>query len=127
MSTWHRFIGLPYLYNADPTKGEGADCFNLVWHILATEGVPHPPFQPQWRELAEQGGRRGRATLLVEWRAGMKRLPESEQYALTLFRNRVRLGVGIVVDEGLLIVDEIKGVRWIPLTLLKPLVYWTFR
>lgn len=57
----------------------------------------------------------------------MRRLPEPEQYALTLFRNSGGLGVGIVMSEGLLVVDEVKGVRWIPLTLLKSLVYWTFR
>ena len=62
------------------------------------------------------------------WRDSMVELSTAEENALTLFRNGPNgLGVGIVVDDGLLIVHHRRGVRWVPLSFMPDLRFYTFR
>lgn len=123
MKYWHRYLGLPFKEGADPEDGDGADCFLMVWRILETEGVPHPPFQDYWRRLAELG----RADELEQvWMEYMKPIKAPREMALTFFKYPPRVGVGIVIDDGLLAVHNRRGVCWIPLSNLRQIQFWEF-
>ena len=54
-------------------------------------------------------------------------IDEPEEYAVTLFDNgESGLGMGVVVDGGLLMVHHRRGVCWLPIRLLKKLRYRRF-
>jgi hypothetical protein len=122
---WKRWIGLPHRFNADPEDGVAADCVLMVWRILDDAGVDHPHFDAYWMELAQSNRWR---ELEVLWRAGTVELNEPVEYAVTLFRNGPKgLGVGIVVDNGLLMVHHRRGVAWVPLDYIPNLRFYGFR
>jgi len=55
-------------------------------------------------------------------------IDKPEEYAVTLLENsETGVGLSVVVDGGLLIAHHRKGVRWVPLRLLKKLQYSRFR
>jgi hypothetical protein len=122
---WTRWIGLPHEFGADPENGIGADCLLMAWRILEDADIKHPPFNAYWLETARQ---KRWSEIEMLWRDGMVELSNAEEYALTLFRNGPNgLGVGIVVDDGLLIVHHKRGVRWVPLSFMPNLRFYTFR
>ena len=122
---WTRWIGLPHEFGADPENGVGADCLVMAWRILDHAGIKHPPFNAYWLEAARQNRW---SEIEMIWRDSMVELSTAEENALTLFRNGPNgLGVGIVVDDGLLIVHHRRGVRWVPLSFIPDLRFYTFR
>ena len=55
-------------------------------------------------------------------------IDEPEEYAVTLTENgETGVGLAVVVDDGLLVAHHRKGVRWLPIRLLKKLQYRRFR
>lgn len=120
--TWHQFLGLPHALAADPVDGEGADCLLLALRVLDEAGRPHPPADLNWFELAAQHRWNEIETIFHEF---VEPVAEKEPYAITLLKNGpAGLGVGIVVDDGLLITHHRRGVIWIPPSALKPLQYY---
>ena len=123
--TWHQFLGLPHALAADPLDGVGADCLLLAFRVLDEVERPHPPVNPYWFELAGQHRWNEIETLFHEF---VESVAEKEPYAITLLKNGpVGLGVGIVVDNGLLITHHKRGVVWVPPSALKPLPYYRFK
>jgi hypothetical protein len=121
---WTSWIGLPHRFGADPEDGEGADCLIMVWKVLDAAGLHHPELDSQWLEMAKA---RRWVELQALWQAGTEPA-EFQQHAVTLFKNGpAGLGVGVVVDNGLLIVHHRRGVSWVPRSALRPLSYCTFR
>jgi hypothetical protein len=97
----------------------------MVWHILDEAGIEHPEFDHQWLELAKQERWR---KLERMWADATVQLQEPEENAVTLFRNGpAGLGVGIVVDDGLLLVHHRRGVHWVPLSYMPNLRFYRFR
>jgi hypothetical protein len=124
MPTWMRWIGLPHGFGAHPEDGIACDCLLMVWSVLDEAGVHHPPFVQEWLDLAREGHWRDLQKL---WDAGTRILQEPQPYAVTLFHNGPNgLGVGVVVDDGLLMVHHKRGVCWIPLAVMKRLPYYEF-
>lgn len=121
---WHQWIGLPHRFRADPRDGEGADCLLMVWAVLDTAGVPHPEFDAAWLDLAEWGRHQRLAEI---YRDITIPLEEPEEYATTLFSTARTIGIGIVVDDGLLHVHHRRGVQWTPLNQCKPLEFRKFQ
>lgn len=124
MACWHRWIGLPHVLGANPEDGLGCDCLVMVWAVLTEAGVPHPPFEQHWLDLARSGHWPDLERL---WDSATRQLPGPEPYAVTLFHNGpAGLGVGVVVDDGLLMVHHKRGVCWIPLAVMRRLPYYSF-
>jgi hypothetical protein len=122
---WKRWIGLPHEFGADPEDGQAADCLLMVWRILDDAGIPHPVFDQHWLEMAKQ---KRWAELETMWTDATTELEHAEPYAVTLIRNGpAGLGVGIVLDGGLLLVHHRRGVRWVPLSFMTSLRFYRFR
>ena len=120
---WHRWIGLPHQFRADPNDGQGADCLIMTWHVLDTAGVPHPALNAEWLNMAERGDYEALAKL---YRGSTISLDKPEAHAMTMFRAADHIGIGVVVDGGLLHVNRRKGVRWIPVERCKKMQYRRF-
>ena len=124
MPTWMRWIGLPHAFGANPKDGVACDCVLMVWAVLDEAGVQHPPFEQDWLTLAEAGEW---AALEELWTSGTRELTTPEPYAVTLLHNGpAGLGVGVVIDDGLLMVHHKRGVYWAPLSAFKRLPFYTF-
>lgn len=123
MKHWHQYIGLPHIFKADPEDGEGADCLIMTWNVLAYDNIPHPPLDLGWLDLAERGEWEKLKTLWLE----NTKPCDAQEYAMTLFDEPTHLGLGIIVDNGLLFAHHTKGVKWLPLKRLTNLRYRTFR
>jgi hypothetical protein len=125
ISNWRSFLGLPHRLAADPLHGEAADCFLVACAVLAEAGIRHPEADPAWFELARQGRW---SELQHIWTAITEPLPGPEPFAVTLVTNGpAGLGVGVVIDNGLLITHHKRGVTWVPLSVMKPLSYFRFK
>jgi cell wall-associated NlpC family hydrolase len=123
MRDWRSYIGLPYVFGADPAEGSGADCLVLVMGILDDLGLPHPPFD-SWLPLAQKGAW---PQLELIWRKNTEPLEQAQPGAVTLLKNgRAGLGLAVVIDGGLLMVHHRRGVVWVPLHLLKPFPFCRF-
>ena len=121
---WHRWIGLPHQFRADPNDGLGADCLIMTWHVLDAAGVPHPALNAEWLNMAERGDYEALAKL---YRGSTIALDKPEAHAMTMFRAADHIGIGVVVDGGLLHVNRRKGVRWIPVERCKKMEYRRFK
>jgi len=124
MQTWMRWIGLPHKFGVHPSSGEGADCVLMVWSILDEAGVYHPPFDENWLTLAKEDKWN---ELQLLWNSSTRQLSKPQQYAVCLFNNGpAGLGVGVVIDNGVLMVHHKRGVTWVPLITLHRLTYCEF-
>lgn len=122
---WHAWIGLPHKFGADPRQGKAADCVRMVWAILDNAGIPHPEFDYEWLQLARSGEW---DLLQLLWEQATEPLTAPEEHAVCLFENGpAGLGVGIVVDDGVLIVHHQRGVCWAPYRALKTVEYCRFK
>jgi hypothetical protein len=92
--------------------------------VRRSAGLFMPDLDPEWFAMAAAGRW---ALLLQEWRRLM--IPcRLEPYALVLHCQPLGLGVGVVVDDGLLIVHHRRGAQWLPMAVagqLMPLEYWS--
>lgn len=121
---WRTWLNLPHAFGASPEDGLGCDCLLMVWKILDAAGIPHPEYDPKWLYLASA---REWHTLEALWRQHTEQLEGPEPFAVTLFRNGpAGLGVGVVLDDGVLMVHHRRGVVWVPTHLLR-LTYARFR
>lgn len=126
MRNWHRYIGLPHIFGEDPENGRGADCLVLVFNLLDDLGVPHPPFDPAWLDLA-RAGRWPELQALWDAQTEPAAYPPKDG-AVTLIQNEVSgLGVAIVIDAGLLFVSHKRGVAWASISHFKSLQYRRFK
>lgn len=124
MNAWMQWLGLPHGFGAHPEDGLAADCVLMVWSVLDAAGINHPPFEQSWLDLAERGAW---DELQQLWTRGTRLLLAPQEYAVTLFENGAAgLGVGVVIDEGLLMVHHRRGVCWMPLSAMKRLSYYEF-
>lgn len=121
---WRQWIGLPHKFRADPRNGVGADCLIMVWDVLEDSGLAHPSFDPTWLDLAEWGRHQALAQVYEELTIPLE---APEEYAVTLFSTARTIGIGIVVDSGLLHVHHRRGVQWMPLDRCKPLKFRKFK
>jgi hypothetical protein len=114
---------LPHVIGADPDDGHGICCLVMAAKVRRGAGLAMPDLDPQWFAMAAAGQW---GQLQREWRRLM--VPHRlEPYALVLHRQPLGLGVGVVVDDGLLIVHHRRGAQWLPLEVagqLMPLDYW---
>ena len=119
---WHQFIGLPHGLAADPLDGIAADCLLVAFRTLEAAGRSHPPVDPYWFQLAAEG----RWTKLGELcRRVFIPIEKPEPFAIALIDNGpMGLGVGIHVDDGILITHHRRGVVWIPIRSFKPFDYF---
>jgi hypothetical protein len=124
MIPYHRWIGLPHEFGADPVDGKGADCLILAHRVLLSAGIACPSIKNEWLELAKN---REWGKLQIQWDLLMERIDKPEPYALSMSRNETTgFAIGVVIDKGLLFVHHRKGVAWVPLSLIKA-DFWRVR
>lgn len=116
---------LPHQIGADPDDGRGIDCLMMAAKIRRDAGLSSPPLDPQWFELAATGRW---AELDAEWRR-VCRPCRLEPYALILHSQPSGLmGIGVVIDDGVLIVHHRRGAQWLPMDIaaqiIQPLNFW---
>lgn len=117
MIDYVKWIGLPHALGEDPDDGRGADCLVLARKVLLLAGQDCPELNPEWFEMAARGKW---GELEKEWLQIMEPLEAPCQFAISMSRNPFTgFNIGVVVDDGLLIVHHRKGVAWIPLSLVK--------
>ena len=125
MSNWPTWVSarLPHVIGADPDYGKGICCLVMAAKVRRSAGLPMPDLSPRWFAMAAAGQW---DQLQQQWDRLM--VPcRLEPYALVLHRQPLGLGVGVVVDDGLLIVHHRRGAQWLPLEVagqLMPLDYW---
>jgi hypothetical protein len=95
----------------------------MIWDVLDDACVPHPPLDPTWFDLAENGRHH---LLAMSYEELTMPLDAPEEYAVTLFSTERTIGIGIVIDGGLLYVHHRRGVQWMPLHRCKPLKFRKF-
>lgn len=127
MADWIRWVNarLPHVTGADPDDGVGIDCLVMATKVRVAAGLPMPPLDPRWFELAAAGRW---SELQVEWQRLY--VPcRLEPYAVVLHPQPSGLmGIGVVVDDGVLIVHHRRGAQWLPMAvaerIMKPLTFW---
>jgi hypothetical protein len=125
MSNWPTWVSakLPHVIGADPDDGQGICCLVMAAKVRRSAGLAMPDLNPQWFAMAAAGRWE---QLHQQWERLM--VPcRLEPYALVLQRQPLGLGVGVVVDDGLLIVHHRRGAQWLPMAVagqLMPLEYW---
>jgi hypothetical protein len=127
MADWIRWVNakLPHQIGADPDDGIGIDCLVMATKVRRDAGLATPPLDLHWFDLAEDGHWH---ELRNEW----GRLCEPcrlEPYALVLHvQPDGMMGVGVVIDDGVLIVHHRRGAQWLPMDVaarrLAPLAFW---
>jgi hypothetical protein len=127
MADWIRWVNakLPHITGADPDDGEGIDCLVMCSKVRASEGLPMPELNPQWFDMARDGRWR---ELRDEW-GHLCEPCRLEPYALVLhLQPGGMMGVGVVIDDGVLIVHHRRGAQWLPMDVaarrLEPLSFW---
>lgn len=109
---WRQFIGLPHRTGADPRVDDAADCLLVAFAVLDELRLPHPPVDPLWFTMAEQG----------MWR-NLGEILQSRTVACGPVNGAVSMadsGLIIAVDGGTLLTQHRRGVRWVPMELLEP-------
>ncbi len=126
MADWIRWVNakLPHIIGADPDDGVGIDCLVMAAKVRQSAGLAMPALRPEWFTMAAAGEW---DQLLMEWNRLM--VPcRLEPYALVVHNQPSGLGVGVVVDDGVLIVHHRRGAQWLPMDtaerLMSPLQYW---
>ncbi len=127
MADWIRWVNakLPHQIGADPDDGEGIDCLVMATKVRRDAGLDTPPLDPRWFDLAAEGRW---PELEAEWMR-MCELCRLEPYALVLhLQPGGMMGVGVVVDDGVLIVHHRRGAQWLPMNVaartMQPLDFW---
>lgn len=125
MADWIDWVNakLPHQVGADPDDGVGVDCLVMAHKVRSAAGLPTPALDPAWFTMAADGQWQ---QLEREWRRVMVQCPV-EAYALVLHPQPACLGVGILIDGGILTVHHRRGVQWLPLHVagrVMKLEYW---
>lgn len=127
MADWHRWLNarLPHVTGADPDDGVGVDCLVMAAKVRRAAGLPMPSLDPRWFDMATAGEW---PQLQAEWRRLMEPC-RLEPWALVMHSQPSGLlGIGVVVDDGVLIVHHRRGIQWLPMAvaerMLSPLSFW---
>ena len=124
MIPYHRWIGLPHEFGANPEDGRGADCLVMAHRVLTLAGIECPPIRDEWLNLARK---QRWEELQYCWDECMESIDSPEPYALCMSRNvETGFSIGVVVDGGVLFVHHRKGVAWVPLSLVRA-GFWRVR
>jgi hypothetical protein len=125
MPDWIQWVNaqLPHKFGADPDDGEGIDCLVMAQKVRAGAGLSMPFINPDWFAMAAAG----RWDYLERQWLRLMEPCRLEPYALVLHSQRSGLGVGVVIDDGILIVHHRRGAQWLPMDAaarFMPLEFW---
>lgn len=99
---WHRWLGLPHEIGADPRDGKAACCL-VIAHILLTDaGLVPPPLEPmvQRARIGDWSG------LMADYHNATRAVQCRERLAMTLLVTKNGIGLGTVVEDGLLLIPH---------------------
>ena len=116
---WRQFVGLPHQTGADPRVDDAADCLLLAFAVLDELNQPHPPADTQWFEMAEKG-------MWPELKQQLDLLTVADAGG----NGAVAMGTGgliVSVGHGVLVTQDRRGVRWVPMELLCPIDWRRFK
>jgi hypothetical protein len=115
---WRQFVGLTHRLGADPRVDDAADCLLVAFAVLDEFALPHPPVDPQWYAMANQG----------MWR-DLRHLFDSQTTASINAVGAVTMargGLAVSVGGGALLAPHGDQVRWLPMEALRPLRWRRF-
>lgn len=108
--SWRDWLGLPHVIGADPRDGQGACCLVMAAVLHEQAGTPFRPGlvadlltlvrAKAWDSLRQQFNARTEADL------------DPRPLSMTLIQNSKTLGIGIMVEDTVLLVPHhLRGVR----------------
>ena len=123
---WHKWIGKRHVTGADPEYDEGCDCLLMVVRIRESLGLPIPNSMDV-------------ATMIL--------LSNAESYkdihalmaphlviaespcdgAFTIFETPDHIGTAVMIENGLLHVNQKRGVRWLPANMLRKFTWYHWK
>lgn len=113
---WHKWLGLPHEIGADPRDGKAACCLVMAHILIASEGLNPPPLEPMVH-LARKGDW---GALMNDYNNATRAVNAPERLAMTLLTTRNGIGLGTVVEDGLLLVPHHRhGVITFPADVLR--------
>ena len=123
---WHRWIGKPHVTGADPVTDEGCDCLIMVTRIREHLGLPAPSAAHIATLIALTKAEAYR-DINQFIRPHLIAAESPADGAFTVFETPDHIGTAVLIDGGLLHVNQKKGVRWFPANLLRKFdwYHWT--
>lgn len=113
---WHKWLGLPHQIGADPREGKAACCLVMAHILLTDAGLNPPPLEPLVRAARYSHW----AALMNDYNNATRTVYAPERLAMTLLVTRKGIGVGTVVEDGLLLVPHHRhGVITFPADMLR--------
>jgi hypothetical protein len=122
MMSWHRWLGKPHAFAADPDVDNGCDCLIMVTKVRRSLGLPAPSdvMIKRLLVLARRNQFDRLDNLLTKH---LVPAAEAVDGVVTIARKESHTGVAIVVEGGLLYVSLRQGVRWTPAICLRKLTW----
>lgn len=108
---WRQFVGLPHKTGADPRHEDAADCLLVAFAVLDELHLMRPPVDPLWFELAKNGQWQKLREIL-----NSMTLPSAGGTGAIAM---TEAGVVVCVDGGVLLTQHSRGVRWVPMEVLR--------
>lgn len=113
---WHTWLGLPHQIGADPREGKAACCLVMAHILLSDAGLNPPPLEPMVRAALNSDW----SALMNDYNDATRTVNAPERLAMTLLVTRKGIGLGTVVEDGLLLVPHHRhGVVTFPADMLR--------
>ncbi len=119
---WHKWIGLPSLYGADPRDVEAACCIKIAKIICEETWGRAPEIDDNWYRMAAQ---RRWLDLYEEFNMIVTEAEPEGLWSLVPMLTPSSFGVAVVVQDDLLLVTSHRhGVQAVPLSSYQDLSCW---
>lgn len=123
---WHKWIGKKHVPGADPEYDEGCDCLLMVVRIRESLGLPVPnSMDVATMILLSNAESYGDIHALMA-----PRLVTADSVcdgAFTIFETPDHIGTAVMIENGLLHVNQRRGVRWLPANMLRKFTWYHWK
>lgn len=106
---WHQWVGLPHGIGRDPRHGLAADCLLMAVAVNQSLQRRYPAIDRNWFRMARDGKV---VELISEFFSHTRPLIAPCDGAVAAMFSASSVAVVTYIDNGVLLVDESRGVRW---------------
>lgn len=126
MDFWHKWLGKPHGFRADPDESDRCDCLIMLVKIRRELGMKVPSEEELDRllTLSEQLRFEEINSAIAEHLIEKDR-PQDGFFVITNPGDHI--GVSVFINQGLLCVNSRRGVRWVPGSSLKTLTWFDWK